>query len=159
MKISHGLNLALVTALLLGYFYFDSQINRLKKNHAQYVAAITKVANERLLEQRENNKLALKRVSQLDRELHHEKEQAKTTIDKLKRNIRSGNHKLYVKADCPNSRMSEDATAASGNHDTERAELNKETAESLITITEDGDEAIRQLTACQKYIKEAINAE
>lgn len=158
MKTSHGLNLVLVIALIIGYFYFDSRISTLKKEHAEYVSSITEAANKELLKQRENSKLALERVSQLDKELHDEKEQAKVTIDKLKRDIRSGAHKLYVKADCPNSRVPETSTTASGNHEETRAELDKEVAENLIEITEYGDEAIRQLTSCQKYIKETINA-
>lgn len=158
MSLSYSLNLALATTVLLGYFYFDSRISELKKEHAQYVAEINKAANERLLSQQKNTQVMIEKVSQLDKELHDEKTKAKSEINALKRNIRNGTRKLYVKADCNRSRLPTASSNACGNHGATKAELNKATAENLIEITEDGDNAIRQLTACQQYIREINDA-
>jgi hypothetical protein len=49
---------------------------------------------------------------------------------------------------CP-VQASSDSTIASRDSSQEGGELDRETAKSLIAITEDGDKAIRQLTACQ----------
>lgn len=50
---------------------------------------------------------------------------------------------------CPVSTTS-DTAVASGDSSQEGGELDAETAKTLIAITDDGDEAIRQLTACQQ---------
>ena len=58
--------------------------------------------------------------------------------------------RLPVKAtNCP-VQTTTDTTPASGDSGQERAELDAETARSLVSITDSGDEAIRQLTACQQ---------
>lgn len=158
MNISYSLNLALATTVMLGYFYFDSRISELKKEHAQYVVKINKAANERLLSQRKNTQVMIQKVSQLDKELHDEKIKAKSEINALKRNIRNGTRKLYVKADCNDSRLPATSSTASSNHGEANAKLDAETSEKLIEITEDGDNAIRQLTACQQYIRENNDA-
>lgn len=55
-----------------------------------------------------------------------------------------------VKAsNCPVQTTS-DTPVASGDSSQEGSELDATTAQSLIAITDDGDEAIRQLTACQQ---------
>lgn len=50
-----------------------------------------------------------------------------------------------------------DTAPASGDSGQERAELDAETAKSLVTITDDGDEAIRQLAACQQAYESIYN--
>ena len=58
--------------------------------------------------------------------------------------------RLPVKAsNCPVSTTS-DTAVASGDSSQEGGELDAETAKTLIAITDDGDEAIRQLAACQQ---------
>ena len=58
--------------------------------------------------------------------------------------------RLPVKATyCP-VQTTTDTAPASGDSGQERAELDAETARSLVAITDSGDEAIRQLTACQQ---------
>jgi hypothetical protein len=55
-----------------------------------------------------------------------------------------------VKAsNCP-VQASNDSPIASGNSSQEGGELDATTAKSLIAITDDGDEAIRQLASCQQ---------
>ena len=52
-------------------------------------------------------------------------------------------------ANCPVQAPTDD-TPAPRDSGEERAELDAETARSLVAITDSGDEAIRQLTACQQ---------
>ena len=77
---------------------------------------------------------------------------AKLVIQKRNTDIDSGALRLRipVKATyCP-VQTTTDTTPASGDSSQERAELDAETARSLVSITDSGDEAIRQLTACQQ---------
>jgi prophage endopeptidase len=65
--------------------------------------------------------------------------------------------RLPVKAtNCP-VQAPTDTAPASGDSGQERAELDAETAKSLVTITDDGDEAIRQLAACQQAYESIYN--
>jgi prophage endopeptidase len=65
--------------------------------------------------------------------------------------------RLPVKATyCP-VQTPTDTAPASGDSGQERAELDAETAKSLVTITDDGDEAIRQLSACQQAYESIYN--
>ena len=65
--------------------------------------------------------------------------------------------RLPVKATyCP-VQTPTDTAPASGDSGQERAELDAETAKSLVTITDDGDEAIRQLAACQQAYESIYN--
>ena len=57
--------------------------------------------------------------------------------------------RLPVKATCPVS-TTPSAAIAAGDSSQEGGELDATTAQTLIAITDDGDEAIRQLTACQQ---------
>jgi len=57
--------------------------------------------------------------------------------------------RLPVKAPVCTLQATADTPVASGDSVQTSAELDRETAKSLIAITEDGDKAIRQLTACQ----------
>jgi hypothetical protein len=57
--------------------------------------------------------------------------------------------RLPVKATCPVS-ATPSAAIAAGDSSQEGGELDATTAQTLIAITDDGDEAIRQLTACQQ---------
>ena len=65
--------------------------------------------------------------------------------------------RLPVKATyCP-VQTPTDTAPASVDSGQERAELDAETAKSLVTITDDGDEAIRQLAACQQAYESIYN--
>ena len=65
--------------------------------------------------------------------------------------------RLPVKATyCP-VQTPTDTAPASGDSGQERAELDAETAKSLVTITDDGDEAIRQLAACKQAYESIYN--
>lgn len=72
--------------------------------------------------------------------LQKEKQSAKSKIDQLRADVATGAVRLSVRASC---------SAASAAGDSEaRAELDGETAQNLVSIAADGDEAILELNAC-----------
>lgn len=75
-----------------------------------------------------------------ENKLQKEKQSAKSKIDQLRADVSSGAVRLSVRASCS-------ATSAGGDSET-RAELDGETAQDLIGITADGDQAIIELNAC-----------
>jgi len=82
---------------------------------------------------------------------------AKLQTQKLHSAIDSGTFRLRlpVKAtSCPVHTAS-DTPIASGDSSQEGSELDATTAKTLIAITDDGDEAIRQLNACQDAYENA----
>jgi len=76
---------------------------------------------------------------------------AKLAQQKRNLDIDSGALKLRIPIQAPVCPVhtATDTPVASGDSVQTSAELDGETAKSLIAITEDGDKAIRQLTACQ----------
>jgi hypothetical protein len=66
--------------------------------------------------------------------------------------ISSGALRLRLPVKAPNCpvQASSDSPIASGDSSQEGGELDATTAKTLIAITDDGDEAIRQLTSCQQ---------
>ena len=72
--------------------------------------------------------------------LHQEKQDAQTKINQLRANVASGALSLSVRARCSASTAPGDPEA--------RAELDPETADDLISIAADGDQAIIELNSC-----------
>lgn len=71
----------------------------------------------------------------------------------LRRAARTGDLRLYAKpASKPAAHQASNPASASGANDQARCELDPTTADDLISITSDGDAAIRQLTALQTYV-------
>lgn len=69
-----------------------------------------------------------------------EKQDAKNTINRLRADVTSGAIRLSIP-------VSSSCSSSPGATET-RAELDKQVSQSLITITEDGDQAIRELNYC-----------
>jgi len=69
-----------------------------------------------------------------------EKQNAQTKINQLRADVNSGTLRLSIP-------VSSSCSTASGTTET-RAELDKQTSQDLISITEDGDNAIRELNYC-----------
>jgi len=105
-------------------------------------AAVTAQAN---IEARDVEQKHAKQVTDLAYELKKANDDVKTT--KLRADVRSGALRLSVPASCT-VLSAEGAGAASGDRTEARAELDPKTADDLIAITKDGDDAIRQLNAC-----------
>jgi prophage endopeptidase len=75
--------------------------------------------------------------------------EAKVLLQNRNRAIDNGSLKLRVpvKTSCPVP-ATPDTAVATGDSVQATAELDRETAKSLVAITDDGDKAIRQLNAC-----------
>ncbi len=102
---------------------------------------------ERAAESRKNTQRLL---AQLDTEHTKALTDAQTANNQLRTAVATGAHRLSVKATCPAVRT---ATTATSLDDAEaRAELDPATAERIVAIPADGDEAIIALTGLQDYI-------
>ena len=98
-------------------------------------------------------------IGQLDEDFTREMMDAQQIIDDTLDSISTGQRKLYVNARCPKMpRTTKTAEAASVDHAASRAELDKDAAKRLIRLTDRGDKAIRQLGACQAYIRKIMEA-
>ena len=73
-------------------------------------------------------------------QLHKDKEDAQKKINQLRADVASGAQRLSIRASCS-------ATVAGGDSEA-RAELDPKTADDLIAITADGDQAIIELNSC-----------
>lgn len=130
----------LVTGIFLGWtingWWSGNRIAKLEKDHAEAVLKAEQDARKKeQAMQAEHDALARK----------HEKEKknAQTEINRLRGRIRAGTVRLSVPAT---------ACAVSQNPGTgiaeTRAELDRKTADDLVAIAADGDEAIRKLNLC-----------
>ena len=80
------------------------------------------------------------KVDTANDKLKQEKQDAQVKITALKSSVADGSLRLYV-------RTSDNASSASGASEN-GAELDRQVAQDLISITADGDKAIIQLNAC-----------
>jgi len=86
------------------------------------------------------------KINDLATQLAQEKSNAKTANDKYRAAVRAGTERLYVNV--RPVQTSPSAAPATGDRNETRAELDPTTAEELVGIANDGDDAIRQLNAC-----------
>lgn len=92
-------------------------------------------------------------LTQLDTEHTQERERANQTNADLRAAVAAGQRRLSIKATCPAVRGSTSA-ASLGNAEA-RADIDPAAGERIIRIANDGDDAIRALTALQDYINTA----
>ena len=110
-------------------------------------------------EARQKEQILVSAIQTQATKLQKANQDAKLVQQKRNADIDSGALRLRipVKATyCP-VQTPTDTAPASGDSDQERAELDAETARSLVSITDSGDEAIRQLTACQQAYESIYN--
>jgi prophage endopeptidase len=95
--------------------------------------------------------------------LAEEKRRAKIREDRLVADIRSGNQRMSIAARCPapaGQTGADTATAERAGPEGARAELDPEAAAALVTLTNEGDNAIRERNACialYNAAREALN--
>jgi prophage endopeptidase len=85
-------------------------------------------------------------INDIATQLTKEKQNAKAANDNYRAAVRAGTERMYVNVRPVQAGPS--ATPATGDRNEARAELDPATAEELVGITSDGDDAIRQLNAC-----------
>ena len=95
----------------------------------------------------------IKLLADLDTQHTQERERANQTNASLRTDVATGKRRLSVlAANCP---AAGSATAASVGHAEARAELDPAAAERIVRITNDGDDAIRALSALQEWVSKA----
>lgn len=71
--------------------------------------------------------------------------------------IRDGSLRLSIPAACqPTTRLPKDSAATSMVNAEGRADIDRAAAERIVSLTQRGDEAIRQLTALQEYVNTLV---
>lgn len=130
----------LVTGIFFGWivngWWSGNRIARLEKDHAEVVLKAEQDARKKeQAMQAEHDALARK----------HEKEKknAQTEIDRLRSRIRADTVRLSVPT--RSGTVSSNPGTATGET---RAELDAQTADDLVAIAADGDDAIRELNLC-----------
>lgn len=96
-----------------------------------------------LEQQEEINRIAAERAIEAAKaadQLHKDKEDAQQKINRLRADVASGAQRLSIRASC--------SASATGSAAEARAELDPKTADDLIAITADGDQAIIELNSC-----------
>lgn len=100
----------------------------------------------------ESRKNTQRLLTQLDTEHTEERERANQTNADLRAAVATGQRRLSVLA----TSCAAGPSAATGlDHAEARAELDPAAAERIVRITNDGDDAIRQLNALQDYVRTA----
>ena len=130
----------LVTGIFLGWivngWWSGNRIARLEKDHAEVVLKAEQDARKKeQAMQAEHDALAKK--------YKKEKKNAQTEIDRLRNRIRAGTVRLSVAT--RSGAVSSNPGTATGET---RAELDAQTADDLVAIAADGDDAIRELNLC-----------
>lgn len=102
-----------------------------------------------------SRKETIRLLGELDTQHTQERERANQTNADLRAAVAAGQRRLSVLAKCP---VGGSGTTASVDHAEARAELDPAAAERIVRIANDGDDAIRQLTALQDYVRTACPA-
>lgn len=133
------------------------------EHHAGYIDAKTEMAFEvaKANEQsRQTEEVLSNKLTDKATQLRKVQKDADKKIEKLKRDVGNGVVRLSIPTKgCVQT--STDAPVASGDLGNARAELDGQTAQDLIAITEDGDKAIRKHAACvaaYNEVREQLNA-
>ena len=101
----------------------------------------------------ESRRNTIKLLADLDTQHTQERERANQTNASLRADVAAGQRRLSVlSTSC--STAGSGATAGLG-HAEARAELDPAAAERIVRIANDGDDAIRQLTALQDWVSKA----
>ena len=103
-----------------------------------------------------SRKTTIKLLAQLDTQHTQERERANQTNADLRAAVAAGQRRLSVLAKCPVVRAT--STTASLDHAEARAELDPAAAERIVRVANDGDDAIRALSALQDYVRTACPA-
>ncbi len=110
-------------------------------------------------EARQKEQILVSAIQTQATKLQKANQDAKLVQQKRNADIDSGALRLRLPvkaANCPVQAPTDTATPPRDSSE-ERAELDAETARSLVAITDSGDEAIRQLTACQQAYESIYN--
>lgn len=150
--------LALVgVALLVGAGYWIAS-NRAELKQAQNDLANTNAALMASEKARAESWAEQLRLAAIDKKHYEEYSNARKENAALRDRIATGADRVYIRTtNC--SSLPGATTTTSVDDETGYAELNREDAANLIGIANDGDDAIRQLTALQEWVREVSTKE
>lgn len=103
-----------------------------------------------------SRKQTIKLLAELDTQHTQERERANQTNASLRADVAAGKRRLSVLATSCAAAGSAGATGL--DHAEARAELDPAAAERIVAIANDGDDAIRALSALQDYVRTACPA-
>ncbi|CAH0532157.1 hypothetical protein UAM5_00040 [Ralstonia phage UAM5] len=153
---------ALVAAILAGAGAWAIQGNRynaelaeLKRAHAEKIGEIAEKGAEQASEALKWKDRAEKANAEIDAR-QQENDRVKAENARLADELRTGARRVFIRAKCPapgGSAVPGAPAAAGVDNEGARAELEPETARAMVGVTDDGDDAIRQLTGLQEYVR------
>ena len=158
------LSLTVFVALVIATGAMRSQRNDARTELAEYRAAVAVATAQANNEAREKETALLATTEALSNKLNEEKRRAQETQTRLVADIRSGAQRMSIAARCPAAAglaPADPTTAPVDGADSARAELDPETAATLVAIAADGDEAIRERNACiaaYNQVRDTLNA-
>lgn len=131
-----GLALAFLVGWLVNGWRLESHISRMQAEQAQAI----QLASEKA---REKERALQEEIDLLNDSYRKEREHAEKSIARLRADLAAGRVRLSVPARCPGT----DTATGAASQET-RAELDAKTADDLVAITSEGDDAIRELNLC-----------
>jgi prophage endopeptidase len=133
----------------------DAAISKLEKQHATERKTLSDAATTAAEQAARQQAEWQDRLAALDEQHSKELSDAKSQIDGLRAELRTGARRVFVRAQCPADPGRPAATPGAARVDdaASRAELDPAFADALAGIASDGDSAIRQLSALQDYVR------
>jgi len=141
---------AVVIAILAAVLFAAGWTVKGWKDDGAYQLLLTQqaeAANKQLQDVIADRDAKQKAIADIDQRNYQEMTNAQAQIADLRKRIASGRVRLTVPARCSQN------SGTSVDHGEARTELDPALSDSLIAITADGDQAIRQLTACQEILR------
>jgi len=138
--------LALV-AVSVGLLYGWSEYQQGYRDHEKFAKLQTAILNEAA---RQKEQALQAQVNDLDAKHYQEYQNAQKTITQLRADVAAGNRRLSVRVRQPVC-TAKDAKATGVDTGTARADIDGQTAQDLIGIVIEGDQAIRQLNSLQDW--------
>lgn len=155
---------AMVAAVAAGAFAswavqdwrYGEQVADLKREHAEQLGEIAAKGAEQAREALDWKDRAEKAIAAIDAQ-QQENDRVKAENARLADELRTGARRVFVAAKCPAAAGSSTVPGAAGaarvDDEVARAELDPSFAGNVVGITDDGDDAIRELTALQDYVR------
>lgn len=138
-----------IAGWIINGWRLDLQFTEYREQQAQLLAEARKQAAHKV------SRLQIE-LAELDQRHTRSLKDAQSDNERLRADIRNGERRLSVRATCP--AMSADSSASRVDDGASRAEVDPATAERVVRVANDGDDAIRQLTALQNYVRDVCLA-
>jgi prophage endopeptidase len=136
----------LATLTVIGGYFYGQHVGEKHGYDKRDTETAIQIAKLNAENQQKTNSL-VQQIADKDAQLQKEKDDAKKEIAKRDTAIATGKLQLYVRTKATANTTCPNAPTTSG-PDTATAQLDPAFAQSLVAITDDGDQAIRKLNAC-----------